>query len=573
MSNLRFGIATILLLSLSACSHSPDDSKEKPEDPINTFNFYMESDGTISDFDPETRKSTVFAQWDPSLPSLYLDTNISKQGYEYIAFFRNNRLYVLDYDRDNDGRTTAIASFSGEICDLFRQKEASRRSFSNNTKNRILTDRHALVVAIKDSAVDDCSPTSDLYYEVSFEFEDDGSADIDIRLVNSSKVLGDILIDYDFVDSEQNSGVNSTRGRSGFLGYDRDGEQLVLRDDNLDVLWEVALEDVESIQQVTNDLVVIETGTEIFVHTISELFSIADQDENQDVPPESRLDALFESPNETVEDDLVPGYEFHNFVGNENSFIIEYTSKLDLWKDASATEVFEKDNDSFDISYGLTDDDRLVVLKIFDDTITLVRVNPDSAISTTLIEADSIDGITLGNDLYFNTLNANGNGGLDAHWVNADGVMRSYENSLFVFANDTRSQKTRILILGSDADTADQYPLTDASLYAFDPNELNGRLQYTDKNNRSRDFNFGEVLGDIYGIYSASIINDEYATIILESEREQSAGSGIYETWWDFYYVDPIDLIDASIVDSNEEDVDNNSNERNSLKMMASQER
>jgi len=533
------------------------------DDPINTFNLYFKpSDGTIRSYNPDTGLSIIRGDFNPDMDYLSLDTDGEKQGWEYLVYTLGQDIYVMEYDRDTRARITRIGRFTGTICGLRRQQMVSPRSFETNDNPRILLDRKRIVVAIRQGGT--CSSTTNLYYEISFDIQETVSeSEIIRREINASNVLGDVVIDYNFVD-EENGGLNSDKGRWGFLGYDRDGQQLVLRDNDYSVLWETTLADIESIQQVTSSLAIVQTRTRIYVLNIPELFSLAEQNEEDPILGQSRIAALFDFADYTLIDDNDPEFFFGRYEGNNNSFVVENEDALSLRKDGMTTELLEKDNALFTLDYTLMDNGTLLAIKRFSNTQILVKVDPDSAVATTLVEADLIALKPKDEEIFINTLHRQNSFGFEAHWVDSFGTLTSYGNSQFVFSDDLRNQGNRITLLSSDA-VLQEYPLTAPSLYVFDDTETNGRLRFIDpsdvNSNIESEFSFGTLNGDLLSVQSATTVNDELAFLKVNTD---SAG----DNYQDLYFYDPRDLLDDSVLNSAEKSAEQSEDEVDSMALI-----
>ena len=162
---------------------------------------------------------------------------------------------------------------------------------------------------------------------------------------------------------------------------------------------------------------------------------------------------------------------------------------------------------------------------------TLARINTNSNTPASITEADKIIYETLDNNIYINTLT---NSDWQAVWLNENFERTTYENSIFVFAKNSRSaslEKNIFLISPVSTDDLNGEQIN-PKLYEFDEaNTTTGRKQID-----SKDFVFGEFSVDIREVSDSEVVNDIFGRLHLKSTRSiDEVDTNVIET----YYFNP----------------------------------
>ena len=93
---LKVSCLFLTSIVLLACNSSGSNSAKIPD--INTFRIYT-FDQVIYSFNEETGISTKRGEFDLGENQfIELNTDESKQGYEYAAYIFENTIYLLNYD-------------------------------------------------------------------------------------------------------------------------------------------------------------------------------------------------------------------------------------------------------------------------------------------------------------------------------------------------------------------------------------------------------------------------------------------------------------------------------------------
>ena len=162
---------------------------------------------------------------------------------------------------------------------------------------------------------------------------------------------------------------------------------------------------------------------------------------------------------------------------------------------------------------------------------SLVRINIDSNTPTSIAEAEKIIFETLDNNIYINTLT---DSGWQAVWLDVNFERTTYEKSIFVFAENSRSaaSEKNIFLISPDKAYAPNDVQISPKLYEFDEsNKITGRKQ---KDNE--DFVFGEFSVDIREVADSEVVNDIFGRLNLKSTRNiNEVETDVIET----YYFDP----------------------------------
>lgn len=521
---LLLGLLTFTLLV--ACADSGKAPSPAPKEQIDTQHLYLDNNKIYS-FNASTGTSRERGSYSNNIMAFSLNTNEDKQGYEYLAYVNDNDVFIMNYVSTN---ITQIANPANTICGIFPSYAASQLSFEDRLKQRILIHQPVVIIAIANGLACDNS-TNSLYRAT---FDPDGVDGISITTINSALAnlapethqFGVNVLDFTYSGTEiENGKTVNVKGRSGFLGYDQAGDQVQLYNQNNVLLWAAQLPEDDSntnLRALGSDIILIQSNDKLFIRKPNNLFEAANLGEtNTDIPLNNTLETLFniesflltsnDNPIKTANNDLA----FYFKDGNS----IHYFNGQNIIHDIYTVDESSESLTRFDI----TNTNILILHKAIIEAGTgrqveiLSLIDPEIGTVSELTEFDDAKKIEFhvaSNDLYVNTLNANGQTGWQAHRyeVTVDGINKtSYDNSMFVIVNDTRSQDATILLLSSN-ETSLQ-PMQKPALYAFNPNKVKGRgLKYGQLNS---DVSLAHV-----GSHESEVINDIYGRLMIDASFE-----------------------------------------------------
>jgi len=521
-------------LLLTACGDGGSSSSSTSTSEINTLNLYF-TKNEIRSFNSVTGENTWRANYNEGENTLLtLNTDNDKQGHELVVYIDDKTIYAMDYV---DAKKTPIATvLDPEIC-LFSRVVASQESFEGSTKgDRTLVDQTSIIVIPQESGIcnKDANPVNQIDFTLANE---ESNVEITVTEINSAQFRGDTLLDFSYTPPSTNSDddEDNNPGRYGFLGYDNNGKQLNLFDSENKTLWQTSLTDIEAIpttQQVTKSDVLIQSDGNLYLQDIATLFDIATTEGSSppSIPTESKVAALFESPlhtlSKTSEDNL-------QIASNGEIFALVDDGEVFLYLEVSKEfkSITPKDNSVLELELQMTDNGTLLLLRTFADSQTLVHINTTSYTSNSITQGNKISFHSQGNNVYFNTLTQTG---WQSAWLNENFERTTYDNSIFIFAKNSRSATSEKNILLISPVSA--YVLNDEQispkLYEFDEaNTTTGRKQKD-----SKDFVFGEFSVDIREVSNSEVVNDIFGRLNLKSTRSiNELDTNVIET----YYFNP----------------------------------
>jgi len=545
LPTLRLLLGSLTFLFLVACTS--DDNNESQSDDINTFNFFV-NDNFVYSFNSESGEfASLITNFDISADQdnqrVFLDTDEDKQGYEYLAYVDNSAIYLLDYNRENNGNITRIKTVTGTICGISPQLIASEAAFNAELTGRNNTHASSITIATANGA--SCNSASNFLDSLDFsELIDDDTLTNEAKLTSLSSALfyGDNIISFSSSPT-LNTSTQRTVGISGFLGYDLEAEQIQFsytNTDEIDRSWRSQKNNdtpfIPTLVQSSKSHAIIQIDENLFVIRIDTLFNI---NENKDSPSSTQasIDALFETATKTF-DSSTP-IKINNTMAAD-SFLLKSDDQIYIYQDSALTEfpnlgladaIEFDDNEDFD----LISPNTLIFVKEVNGKQLLSYSKPSMAGPSGFISADEVDFRIVDNELFVSTLNSQTNSGWEAHWFKDETQLAdsetstTYSNSHFIFADDTRQEEPTLLLLSSD--TATNSSLLPSRLYKFDKTEANGRLRVSE-NNQDVEFNygqFGRVIDDIVedefvinDIIKAEIINDIYGKLKLKGSRNNA---------------------------------------------------
>ena len=508
---LLLGLLTFTLLV--ACDDSGSGSASATPEEINTLNLYL-SNNKVFSFNPNSGRSVERAEFSSGNDMTFsLNTDEDKQGYEFLAYVKDDSIYIMNYI---DAKISKLAVAANNICGIFPSFTASQSSFDDRPQKRILIHQPIIMIAIENEG--NCNKETDLLYQVAFDPSgDDGTV---ITEIKPGLIYGTNLLDFAFSETITGNGPPVTLiGRSGFLGYDRDGKQIQLYDNDNKLLWETPLTNVDVIRQTGRSEVLIQADQALFVLNIGELFDITTlTDESAILPMNSSLQTLLETPSYTLS---VSDTEVET-ASNDSAFYFQDDNSIYLYQDSNETNIFTNEDSNIEIiNFGITLDNSLLLRRrnTANDSMIFSQVDPDTRTEITWFdEAEYLEFFIFNNDFYVNTLNAQGAIGWQAHRIE-DSIegqqLTTYDNSLFIFLNDARSRNESILLLSSD-DTPSQ-PMQQPGIYVFDENKIG-----------ARGTRYGQLSSNVYFAHQSAIINDIYGLLHFDTLNDGDISESYY---------------------------------------------
>lgn len=569
-------ISTILL---SACDNTEDNIKSV--DPINTLNIYFEPtmlNGEevtgIYSFNPDNGVSTLrdthlISDSPEQLKAITLDTDSEKPGYEYLAYTKldeeqKHAVYLLDYDKDSNGRIRKLWAFESEICSLSPRFTISKAFIDNEEFNASkLPDRQT--IGISTAPNNNCDEATNSIFEVSFDFEERRAADR-IKLKQLNFVPRASIVDYNF-----NQDIFSTTedvGRIAELGDDRNSN-IILKSSGGEIIWSTPLPDNATslfATQVNNTEVVLQVADKLYVFNSQTLFEAAELDASDNTPNTTILDSLFDTHKLVLaENDLSQAVRI---TSNDTNFVVQDGRTLHFFNEGQFEEVYSVSGNPLieSIEVYLPSTNIIYIKQIFAAHHTLIKVekalNGSWIAGASLVgtnQADIMDIHVIGKNLYINTLNLGDPGnttGWQAHLLSYDDdnqltTKLSYTNSLFLLPTESDSQQKHEFLISSAPDTSSN-PLLSARVFSFDArrplgqeifiiddnendeqdeddsNPIDDTVQL-DENGKAIHINFGEIPFDVAATPSnTEYINREYAYFEIADANETLAPKRYY---------------------------------------------
>lgn len=546
LRTLSVCIATTLLI---ACDSGSSKKADIPE--INSFHIYT-SDQTIFSFNEETGISTKRGEFDAGEHQfIELNTDESKQGYEYAVYAFDNGIYLLNYDKAKNGKITKLTQFAQNhtICSIIPTKTASRAAFTDGkASNRSTLDLPIVTIELE-AAGQNCDSLFNLRDKLDFSqiLDDDAFTNTISRTAGTSEtVLGGLVVDYRSGGSaiiNQNQDL-SDKGSIGFLGYDLTGSKLVFNyaiDAEKDQ-WSTDLDSDPTVipfsKQVSSKLVLVQGDNDLFVLNAEKLFTI--NTESSDIPIQSKIDALLSDANASM---LNSSTVITNRSQNDETFLVKHDNSLFYFDGANFSEIPNNQiQNETKIDFDLTSDNNaLVIHENPDSSQTLLAISTLSGEATTILTAEKIELQVIGSEFFINTLELEFGAGWQAHWFKTVNSRTTYHNSRFIFAHDIRGIDNTLFLLSSDEDESEA-EMIKPSLYMFDKTQSNGRKKGLNNNKSRVDFSFGKLNTNVSEIVSSVIVNDKYAKLTLRGiNQDTNVGRAVSEQ----YFFDPSESVSA----------------------------
>lgn len=532
---------------LIACESGPSTKAPIPE--INTFNIYTSGQNIYSfSYNEETKTSsrTLRAKFDGGENQfIELNTDDSKQGFEYAAYVFENGIFLLNYDKATNGKITKLTQVAQDavICSIVPRKTASRDAFRDSKRsNRSTRDLPILTIEYQNGPA--CTPASNFRDTLDFSAVIDDNPFVNTVSKSAGKsefVLGELVTDYASAGLVLSNDSQSNKGSTGFLGFDTIGKKLVLNYtvDGEDDQWSTSLISLQDrlplSQQVSNLHVLVQNDDELYVLNTVDIFKINTEASN--VPVQARIDDLFQFPTTIMPNETTVEVSRSQY---RDKFLIKHDNALFFFQNGNFTQIPSNQiQNEPKIDFDLTANDiALVIQENFDSSQSLILIPALSEQASTLITAEKIELQVIDNEFYVNTLELNPGAGWQAHWYrNNLSAPASYNNSRFVFSHDLREINNTLLLLSSD-DSVSAEIMIKPSLFIFDKNQANGRKKgiTEGKVKRRVDFSLGQFNTNISTIEHGSIVNDLFGKIVITGDN---LDSGVATAVQEHYYFNP----------------------------------
>lgn len=545
---LRLLLGMLALSLLSGCS-SDGSSSSGAQNELKTINLYT-SEGEIFSFNAKSGTTKTIANYDSHEHALVtLNTDNDVDGFEQFVYIDDQTIYTLATDKINP---VELATVDASVC-IFSISKPDQTSFTGTTQGeRILVDQHSIYITPLLAGV--CDNSSARIKRIDFT----DTKKVIIQEVSAALLWGEKLLDYDYNprnDDTVTDEKDTDLGRFGTLGSNFINTstpsilQLSFYDEDNTLLWSKSFSDIDTlptIDQVTEDEVLIQIGGNLYLPTIESLFSATTVD-NGEVPTNSKIDKLFEAPLHTLSNTNISDLKTTN---NGSSFALVDDGEV-LFYDTSTnnfTSLDVKDVTANSIAIKMIDNGTLLLHRNLTGSETLSSINTTTKIASTIPgtnkdngdengdnkENDTktkIDFYTEGNDIYINT---HALGGAKAIWINSSFAETSFPNTLFAFSNNYRKANAEpeiFLISSSDIDSSIDGFLTNAHLFKFAPsNRATGRKRFKNSDSVSEDFIVGTFNSDIEirELSNSEIFNDVYGKLVLKTTRNASEATDTY---------------------------------------------
>jgi hypothetical protein len=532
---------------LIACHSSSSTDPAIPD--INTFHIYT-SDQTIYSFNEDTRLSTKRGEFDSGNNKfLELNTDETKQGYEYAIYVYENAIYLMNYDKESNGQTIKLAQVgsSQAICSIIPHMTSSKAGFSDKIASNRSTLNLPKITIEYPKKGGECDPEFNQRDTLDFAsvLKDPTNNTSTIRtLGRSENVIGSLIIDYNSTTIEPLKNTTHSYNQTGFLGQDLSGNKLVFKytTESKDDQWETSFypsTGIQTIHQASNKHVVVRNDQDVFILDSASLFKI-NNDAAGSTPVQEKLDALFS--NSALENLDTNNSISFNKSQNEDSFLLMHDNTLYYYSLSKFNQIPSNETqaaqNAIKTKFDLTKDNTALVIQQANNLQTLLAISTVSGQSQTIISASKIEFYIIDNEFYVNTYESEAKAGWQAHWfrkVNSTYISSTYDHSRFVFSKDLRQKRNSIYLLSSN-DKVDGSNIIKPALYAFDNSQNNGRKKGRDENNNTVDFSFGSLNTNVSDVVSSVISNDIYGKIVLKGINEDNnIGQAVEE----HYYFNP----------------------------------
>lgn len=521
-------LTVVTALTMAGCSDKRADPGASAAD-INTNNYFTEGQ-SLRIFNPETSQSVQVDTFDTGSNQLVnFDTDVNKQGFEYTVYAKDGRIYIKAHEK-NGALPQAMVSTQSHICGLYARKSAVLNETSSAISDSLLI-QDLYIVDVVTNVSPDCDPMTSQYHEVDFSVLNPASANSGVvgwqllrwKENSSAFVLGTMLRNYRPIivkDPETDEFI-----RWGYIGYDVRSKTVQFYNQSARLIWQTPIESNDTIPQffqASEDLVLIQSDQDIYVRNIPDLYVMGQEENLQggELSSDSAIGQIFDLVDlETESADATQPVSVQsdgkNFAVKDGPYLHYYDADNSLG--FLNAPVYQASNDVTDFEFSIfpSSPPQLLINNIFIDSEdesrheSLDTLTTDSLEISNLAYGEDVQYEAIDNILYVNTFKQDIAPSWQAHRIvtpiNMPSSKSTYELSMFVFAEDRRTQNTYKLMLQA-TETTESGELVSPRIGPFSPTQqtgiydgnvfgtINGNVQ---SSNLPDYQNF--VMNDIYG--------------------------------------------------------------------------
>lgn len=522
-------VATISLaitsLLLSACSNEQGEASSTPE--INSLNIIfapLASDPRLTGIysvEPGSQQGALRASHKTGEQfAIELDTDRNKQGYEYLAYVADDQqdsardaVYLMDYDRDSQGRIRKVFSLPQAICGVnARARNNEQVTDERNRRASTLVHKNSIIIKVATPTNLDCSGPETLNYELKFDFAQEEVKD-QLSVAQESFYIRETLVSY-------RTSNNQERGQVYYLADNLAGTAMLL-DENYGLLWSAALPDnAEQLQamQVDNGSVLIQAGSRAYFRSLDELLDASDpsQNNNGTAIAERVFGPVFYQLQNSDEQNPI------TFYPDAGGVVIKDGRALLVHNNDRFERVIEFDSEVIGEQIIVSSGSDIAIVMQYQDRAQFVharRINDQWLSSTQILGGQfaskmSIDSYDKG--LIINTTALGGpDQGIQAFYGESfDSSFKRYSNAALLTRTELELDidSPHIYLLATDASGSAQ-TLLNPSIYEFDSEQDDGRKLklgadgnpiLDDTGSQALRVSYGQILANI-GSYQAKL--------------------------------------------------------------------
>ena len=552
------------LLFIGACSESAPSVAEEVE--IKSINILFSKEdvagsvvGKAYSYSYESGQLTELATINNTPDSVVvMNTNEQEPGFEFAAYAEGRTLKLIDYAKDATTRIYTLETYSADICGIFPVKRPAREAYDQNS-DYFLTAIEDTAIYVALETASSCSRNTDSYRLLDFDTSSFSVVE-QSRAVTSAEVFGGFLHDSSYTTTDDEG--EEIKGRSIWIGHNRDTEKLVGREYSGNVLFEASLPYKSNnkptgtpetppphVVDLGNNRVLIQQNekvydiSEVLQSSTANLYDLSLQrlnellEESGNVAPGNRFSVYFAAPFASLEiSDQTEPVDY-----SSSSAYIAFDDDNSVYRNEIASgqtsKLFDKSPSLLDVRYSVLDNGVVVVQKIFGAFQSMSLFSPsdtpeeDFAINS----ADDISFRTSENKIYVNALrpsNLLNNPVQSPTWVlgrlDNNQVDLLIEGGILAFI-DNPLEKDDIILLTSSTTPIDEV-LTRPNIYLFDGDQPNGIFTFRNEGEGESDAlstefteaRIGQITTDVVNVsndlFGAGFeINQEFAGFQVET--------------------------------------------------------
>lgn len=509
------------LLIVGACSETAPGVAE--EDEIKSINvFFSKEDvagsvvGKAYSYSAESGLSTELATINNAANSVVvMDTNEEDAGLEFAAYAEGRTLKLINYAKGAITRIYTLETYSADICGLYPVRRPAKTAYETDSDYYLKTiEDTAVYVALKTET--SCSRNTDAYRLVDYDISATRLIQ-QSRAVTSAEVFGGFIHDPSYTTKDDDG--EEIKGRSVWIGHNRDTQKLIGREYLGNILFEASLayksDNKPSSTPETPPPYVVDLGTnrvivqqnqkayntsEVLQSSTANLYDLNLQTLNQlleqsdTVSPDNVFSAYFAEPftTITISDQTSPvAFSISGIYLAFDDDVSVFRHELDT---GQTSKLFDKSPALQSVKYAALGSGVVAVQKTFSAFHSMSFFSlSDTPVETFAINsADDMSFRARNDRIYVNALrpsNVLNNPITSPTWVlarlNSNRVDLMVEGGTLAFI-DNPIENDDIIMLTSTTPPVDEV-LTTPSVYLFDGDQPNGIFTF-------RDEEEGEVL-------------------------------------------------------------------------------